>query len=168
MRKLAKKAGFSLAETLITVAVLAIVTAGGAAVTGQIISTRTAMIQAADSQVLASTALEALADEIRFGQELEVEPDGKSIRLYSTIFGYEAKISLDSNGRIVIAEQGGTGGDEKQLLAGKAYTGLRIDELKFEEVSGDITISLKVVGRNGVLWEDSLTVRPLNKVKKST
>ena len=164
MRKLAKKAGFSLAETLITVAVLAIVTAGGAAVTGQIISTRTAMIQAADSQVLASTALEALADEIRFGQELEVEADEKSIRLYSTIFGYEATISLDSNGRIVIAEQGG--GDEKQLLAGKAYTGLRIDELKFEKdgTTGNITISLKVVGRNGVLWEDSLTVRPLNKV----
>ena len=166
MRKLAKKAGFSLAETLITVAVLAIVTAGGAAVTGQIISTRTAMIQAADSQVLASTALEALADEIRFGQELEVEADEKSIRLYSTIFGYEATISLDSNGRIVITEQGGTGGDEKQLLAGKAYTGLRIDELKFEKdgTTGNITISLKVVGRNGVLWEDSLTVRPLNKV----
>ena len=165
MRKLAKKAGLSLAETLITVAVLAIVTAGGAAVTGQIISTRTAMIQAADSQVLASTALEALADEIRFGQELEIDSTNHdSIQLYSTIFGYEAKISLDSNGRIVIEEQGGTGGDEKQLLAGKAYTGLRIDDLKFEEVSGDITISLKVVGRNGVLWEDSLTVRPLNKV----
>lgn len=158
MRKLKTRSGFSLAETLITVAILAIVTAGGVVVAGQVIDTRNAMIETADSQVLAATALEALADEVRFGQEIVIEES--TLTLNSTTFGYRAQIMLDNN-RIVAVVNGET----QDLLAEKAYTGLKITCLSFTEADGAVTISLTVEGRSGGAWSRSLTVRPLNGLK---
>lgn len=165
MKKLRSRAGFSLTEMLIAVAVLAIMSAAGAVVTGTVLSTRQDMLEAGDAQVLASTTLEALAKEIRYGKNVRL--DGGTVTLDSQFFGEGASFKCAA-GRVQASGKG-VSGDEEKFLTDKAYTSLKITDLKFEPSSGDgITISLKVEGRRGELWSQELTVVPLNPAPETT
>ena len=93
-----RKGGFTLTETLITVAILAIMTAAGATATGVVLSTKNDMVDTANAQILASTALDALADEVRYGRNVKVDAaDNTFITLDSGKFGDGAVIKLVNN-----------------------------------------------------------------------
>lgn len=166
MKKLRSRAGFSLTEMLIAVAVLAIMSAAGAVVTGTVLSTRQDMIEVGDAQVLASTTLEALAKEIRYGKNVRL--DSGILTLDSQFFGEGA--SFDASTGRVRANGKDISGDEEKILTDKAYTSLKITALKFAQASsGDgITVSLTVAGRRGELWSQELTVVPLNPAPETT
>lgn len=168
MKKSRSRAGFTLTETLITVAILAIMSAAGAVVTGTVLSTRNDMIEAADAQVLASTVLEALADEIRFGQNVRLEEtvDKTTLKLNSLSFGTNTFFDIEE-GRVVAKGESLESMTEgfTKLLPDKAYTSLKVTALSFRGENGGVTITLTVEGRGGVLWSDSLTVTPLNGIR---
>lgn len=168
MKKLRSRAGFSLTEMLIAVAVLAIMSAAGTVVTGTVLSTRQDMIEMGDAQVLASTTLEALAKEIRYGKNVRL--DSGTVTLDSQFFGEGASFECDASTGRVRANGKDLSGDEEKILTDKAYTSLKITALTFAQASsGDgITVSLTVAGRRGELWSQELTVVPLNPAPETT
>ncbi len=154
--KLKGRGGYSLTELLIVVAIVALIAAAGAAVTTAVLSSRNSMIEAADSQILGSTAAQAIADELRFGQNI-VLADGaaETVTLDSTEFGTGVEMTL-SDGKLII------GG--KPVLADSAYSGLKIKTLTFEKKDEkSVTVKIAVSGRDGEeKWNETFTVVPLN------
>lgn len=183
MRKLKSRCGVTLAETLICVALLAIMTAGATVVSGVVISTRSGMIATADSQIVGSTVLEALSKEVRYGRNIktesitETDPAGLPTTIYfidtfdSVSFGSGVKLSVNTAGRVEAIGAALTADDTKLLLPEEAYSGLKVKALRMEvkeEVTGEknVVITVTVAGRNdGELWTGEVTVKPLNKIR---
>ncbi len=166
MKRRRGRGGFTLTETLLTVALLAIITAAGATVSTTVLSTKNDMVDTANAQILASTVLDALADEVRYGVNVKVASD--KITLDSWRFDEGASFEV-VDGRVKAENTGGTLTGGKELLLGEAaYTGLKIkaDSLKFTAPDGkNVVIELVIEnGRGDELWEDSRTVAPLNGV----
>lgn len=148
------------------VVLLALMSAAGAVVTGSVLSTRQAMIETADAETLASTALEALANEVRFGRNITQKP-GAAVGGYpqvekidSQIFGPEAEFSVDG-GKIKVKSMTKT----FDLLSESAYSHLKIAGMSMEIIGGQVKISLTVSGRSGKeLWSGGMTVSPMNSI----
>lgn len=166
-----RKGGFTLTETLITVAILAIMTAAGATATSVVLSTKNDMVDTANAQILASTALDALADEVRYGRNVSVA--GDTITLDSGKFGDGAVIKLvDNEVQVEVTvkkedtENPGKMKDvvEKfDLLGDATYAGLKITSLQFKKTDDNVKISMTVQGRRtNDLWQDERTVTMLN------
>lgn len=176
MKRRSSRAGFTLTETLIAVVILALMSAAGAAASGAVLSTRNDMMEVADAQVLASTVLETLADEIRFGQDVRVQDSTGELRLNSLSFGADAVFTVDPNdGRVKAVSDAlkGKGGEFALLLPDSAYTTLRVKTVSFEKETdsggvptGAVVIKLTIEGRGGELWSGSLTVTPLNGIRE--
>lgn len=160
-----RKGGFTLTETLITVAILAIMTAAGATATGVVLSTKNDMVDTANAQILASTALDALADEVRYGRNVSVA--GDTITLDSGKFGDGATIKLVNNKvqvTVTVKDASGVKEEKKfELLGDATYAGLKITSLQFEKTDDNVKISMTVKGRRtNDLWQDERTVTMLN------
>lgn len=159
--KTRSRRGFTLVETLIVIFILALVTSAGAVGVSAVLATRVDMIQTADAEILGSTAFQAIASELRFGQNIKVgdsDVTGETVSLDSLTYGMNKKILLNK-GKLQY------GSDEsEQILGEKAYSGLTISDLGFvREDDGSITITLAVSGSKGKqLWSGALTVVPLN------
>lgn len=161
-KKLKGRGGYTLTEILIVVAIVAIIAAAGAVTTTAVISARNSMIEAADAQILGSTAAQAIADELRYGQNIKVDTDETKVTLDSTAFGDSVCIKLDG-GRLAVAVDGGT--ETQMMLAESAYSGLKISKLTFEKDAAGtgVTVNITVSGRNGEdKWSESFSVVPLN------
>ena len=161
-RKVRNRKGFTLAETLIVVLILALLTSAGSVGISAVMASRVGMVQTADAQILGSTAFQAIANELRFGQNIKVAGDGKYVVLDSVTYGMEKKIFLKGDkagkGKLQYSDDA-----EDQILSESAYSGLSISDLGFVlEDSGSITISLEVSGNKGKLWDGKLAVTPLN------
>ena len=156
-----RKGGFTLAETLVVIVLLALMTSAGAVGVSAVMATRVGMIQAADAEILGSTAFQAIANELRFGQNIKVGDDdqaGESVSLDSLTYGLNKKILLES-GKLKYGDA-----DKDQVLSESAYSGLDISSLQFvRQDDGSIKISLAVSGNKGKqLWSGEVTVVPLN------
>lgn len=152
-KKLSCRGGFSLSEMLMVVAILALVSAAGAAGASGVLASRNNMIQAADAEILGSTAAQVIADELRFGQNISISGSGDSVHLDSTSFGEGVDLKLDE-GKLT------AGGS--QILGAKAYSGLQLDGLTFKVDSGNVEVSLSVNRDGASLWSETFTVVPLN------
>ena len=160
-RKIMNRRGFTLVETLMVIFILALVTSAGAVGVSAVLATRVEMIQTADAEILGSTAFQAIANELRFGQNITVGDEGvavSSVSLDSLTYGLNTKIS-QKNGRLTYGDS-----ENNQMLGEKAYSGLDISGLTFvQKADGSITISLAVSGSKGKqLWSGEVTVVPLN------
>ena len=150
-KKLSCRGGFSLSEMLMVVAILALVSAAGAAGASGVLASRNNMIQAADAEILGSTAAQVIADELRFGQNISIS--GDYVHLDSTSFGEGVDLKLDG-GKLT------AGGN--QILSAKAYSGLQLDELTFTRDDSNVEIRLSVKRDGASLWSETFTVVPLN------
>ena len=161
--KISSRKGFTLAEALIVVVILALMTSAGAVATSAVMASRVNMIQAADAEILGSTAFQAISNELRFGQNIEIGEDNKSVTLDSLTYGLDSTIFLDG-GKLKY------GSDAKdQILTESAYSGLDISSLVFtQKEDGSIHIALAVSGNKGRLWSGELTVVPLNGLPDSS
>ncbi len=167
-KKLRSRRGFSLTEVLICVVLLALMSAAGATVASAVLSTRNDMLETADAQVLASTVLEAVSNEIRYGEYVTLTTTGRTttLTLTSSTFGVNTEFSAES-GHVTVASSvitSSTGESYKKLLPDSAYTmGLTVTGLTFEKGDGNsVKITVTLQGRGDHAWTKSLTVTPLN------
>lgn len=162
--------GFSLAETLVAVLILGLLSSAAALGVSQALWQRNKSIALADAQTVASTAAQIVTDQIRYGRIASVEDDGagnKAIILASGVYQTPVRIGLDEKGYLVT--QGLSGGKEYALLGEKAYCGLHLSGLDFdiEPGSGDtvkeVNVTLGVAGSDDTeLWSLDFSVAPVN------
>ena len=155
-RRLKSRAGFTLAEVLIVIVIMSLITAAGATVTGTLLGERLGMIRAADAEILGSDVLQALANELRFGKNIEVGTDNASVTLDSATYGIGAELSL-KDGKLV-AEQG-----KIRVLNDSSYNGLIITDLALTRTDGQVEIHVAIGDeRHDSLWDGGFTVSLLN------
>lgn len=177
-KKLKSRRGTSIAEMLVAVIVLALLTAGGITAVSAVMASYIHMKEAAHADLLASTVFEALSNEIRLGQDISLptsdpaKTTSESLTLTSAYFGEGTELKLD-NGRLVAQKTGET--DSKQVLSDSAYNGLHLDGLSFEEIPASVPpagsgtparavykISFTVCnGSNSELWKGSASTAPM-------
>lgn len=156
--KLKSRKGFSLVEMLIAMLILTMMSMVACMGITTALQDRAKAIAVADAQTVASTAAQAVADQVRYGQISDVQES--YIELTSSTYGSKVKLKLDG-GRLVAED---ASGHTYALLGEKAYSNLSVDELKFvghESAPGvvekvDITLSV------GGIWSLTWKVAPLN------
>lgn len=174
-KKIKSSRGVSIAEMLVAVVLLSLLTAGGVTVTAAVMANYIRMKEAANADILASTVIEALSNEIRLGRDIKLTgTDPAVLTLTSAYFGDGAELTLDEDtGRLVAKKTGEP--DQKQILSDSAYSGLHLKDLKFEKevpsgapaVGGTpgrtvYTISFTVCNSsNSELWKNSASAAPM-------
>lgn len=181
MKKLKSRKGTTLAEMLVALILLSLLTAGGAAATSAVMTDYNKMSEAARAELLASTVIEAINDQVRLGNDLTIE--GDALRLDSAFFGEDSLIRLEGDRLVAeVKASSGTGTETKNILSEKTYGGLKLDELTFQEVLKDgvvpdlvskagksvFIVSFQVKSAYGdaasaPLWSGSVAVAPLRR-----
>ena len=160
-RKMRNRKGFTLAETLVVLALLAIMTVAGMAGISAVMASRNGMIQTADAEVLGSTALQSIANELRFGRNIKILDGGSKVSMVSTTYGTATVISVDDEGKLKFNDT-----PDGQFMTEHAYTGLKITDVTFtsndDGAVASINISVTVSGDKGELWTGGFDVVPLN------
>lgn len=165
-----RRAGFTLAEAIIAIAVLALFAAAVVPLTTVVFSTKIAMVEVNKCQMLASTVLLTVADEIRYGQNPRVEED--RIVVDSVNFGYDTAFVL-KDGKICAQAPDGTCYD---LMTDKYYGTLHVSEFVVEQATSaeasdktkqQITIKITVCGSSDAQYSAEITVAALNGVQNS-
>ena len=103
--KLKRAAGFTLAETLMTVLILLMVSAVVAGGMPAAMNTYHKAVDAANAQLLLSTTVNALRDELSTAWDVEV--NGTTITYQSSDTGGKSKISVENDGKIMLQEFAG-------------------------------------------------------------
>ena len=171
MRKLKSRGGFSLAECLVTLVILSLMSMVACMGISTAFHDRAQSITVANAQTVASTAAQAVADQIRYGQIIQVED--RAIVLESSTYGAQVRLTLNDRGHLIVQSlSAGPAGSAPSyaLLGEKAYGGLALDQLKFETLSdGGIRIGLSVGTEPAAddedaehRWSLEYTVTPLN------
>ena len=169
-RKLNNRSGFTLAETLIAILILLMVSS---VVAGGVPAASNAYYKAVDganAQVLLSTAATALRDELAMARDVVQNVDG-SLTYYSRDNGRESKVFLQGD-TIWVKEyvnstytglEGETIELDRQLVSGKASTErlkVKYDKITYEETTGLIQVENLQVARNGTpILRQNLTIR---------
>ena len=174
-RKLNRRTGFTLAETLIAILILLMVSS---VVAGGIPAASNAFYKAVDganAQVLLSTAATALRDELATARDI-VQMDSTSLSYYSRDDGRESKVFLqeDPQGKTIWVyeyvnssytgeEEGETIELKRQLVSGKASTErLKVfyNTITYEKNTGLVQVEGLQVTRKGTpLLKQDLTIR---------
>lgn len=162
-KKLRGEGGLTLVEMLAAVVVLILL--GLLLNTGlqMAMSTYRAIVAQSETELLVSTAVNALADDLRCARD--VSGSGTGFTYTSDSFGADAALDLNSDGQIVAK----VGGEEKRLLSTGAY-GLngayQVKEMKISYTQPNFTIELTVETKDGAISartpDGGVTVRCLN------
>lgn len=167
-KKLRDASGLTLVELLCGIVILVLLGLLVNAGIGVAAKSYRELTAAAETQLLLSTAADALAGELRFAQEVTAEA-GRLTSYRSPSFGARTTLEL-KEGRILaggrhLLPPGWQSGDgyEGGAYRGEAYKVRELD-IQWDETDGTFHISLKVVwtGDEGVGAETELAVRCLN------
>ena len=167
MKKLKNACGMTIVEMLIAVMLLALLTAGGVTATTAVMASYTRMSDVSNAEILASTVVESLSNEIRLGRNIQVvNSTGAEVttgtdtflRLDSAVFGDRTTLQLDANGHLVAKTVTGTD-PIIPILTDHTYSGLKLKDLSFEKSGDAFKISFTVYSDHlGDLWNGSVTV----------
>lgn len=154
-RKLADDRGLTLVESLCTVVILILL--GLMLNTGLNLAVKTYhdVTAGSETQLLLSTAVAALSDELRYARSVQV--DGDRLKSYnSTSYGDNVTITYDT-GQIFV-------GGMRLLPAGAYRNGLyEVTQLDIKYTAPYFTVSLKVAEAGGTISaETTVTVRCLD------
>lgn len=125
LKKLKSRGGFSLAEMLVAMLILTMMSMVACMGISTAMEDRAKAITVADAQAVASTAAQAVSDQVRYGRISQVGSD--YIELTSSTYGSKVKLRLE-DGRLVASTAAGV---QYALLGEKAYSGLNVDALTF-------------------------------------
>lgn len=178
MKKLVSKRGFTLAEMLIAALLLGFVTVMAAVMTSAVLNNTVIVKEVAQAEILGSEALDNIQAELRYALDVDVDEDGtvrfghdKANPYCSLALNNEGKIFLQINDQII----DGSGKksyklvSESELFEGVSYGNLKITKLTFEKgkdkAAGSVKATVSVSYGDKVLWQGSVSVRPINGVK---
>lgn len=181
-KKIKSSRGVSILEMLIALLLLSLLSAGGVAATTAVMSDYNHMGEAANAEILASTVIETISNEIRLGNDISVGPDptettGESLALDSAFFGENTEIKLKDNCLIAVTKDNeGNVIATKQVLSEDTYSGLHLKDLTFKRIKEGTLLggSTEMTGRTAFeigftvysdysneLWKDSVSVAPM-------
>lgn len=177
--KIFNKKGVSLAEVLITVAIMAIFVSMAAVGTSALFGTGEEMMNVSKSAVLGSDVLQIITNEIRYGENVStVSGDGgvltDRLAYNSSSYGEGCTMFLDG-GKLVINQKStktDISGNKVDVdrtftpIGDVAYGNVKIVELAFglDDAGVAVNVSVKISdGDSGALWENSVSVVPLYK-----
>ena len=158
MQKRNNKAGFTLAETLVTVLILLMVSAVVAGGVPAASNAYMKAVDAANAHVLLSTTVNALRSELVSAREVE-NKDSNTITYYNSMRGSRSMIKVDEGGVIKLQE----------YVADEMATGAMTTEAR-SLVSNAATVRGKLsVTCTGIKYEDGIvTVSGLNVSRNDT
>lgn len=175
-KKLNSESGLTLVEMLCAVVILILL--GLLLNTGlqMAVSTYRAIVAQSEVELLLSTAVDAVADELRYARD--VSGSGGSFTYFSDSFGEEVRLDVDTDGQIVAKK----GEEEKRLLSTGAYGLNKAYQVKktaddkeivsWDKTAGTFTIQMKVETTDGKISaktpDGGVTVRCLNAKKEAT
>lgn len=137
------KKGFTLAETLVALAVASLITM--ILVTGVMSASKikTNVSKYADSEYLATTILTSLEDELRFAN---LTNESGSLTWNSSTFGDNTSLFLDPNTHKVYIKSEISEGNIKtyKLISDEAYLDIGVDDVKISAVNDAYEIYVKV------------------------
>ena len=139
-RKLKQQNGFSLAEMLVAVLILLMVSAVVAGGVPAASNASSKAVDAANAQVLLSTAATALRDELGTARNVSISGDKKTVRYYSADNGNYSELSLGEK-------------DERSVIMLTSYLGENVNNSD-SDVSGE-SASATIYGttEDTVQWE---------------
>lgn len=162
-KKLNSESGLTLVEMLAVVVILILL--GLLLNTGlqMAMSTYRTIVAQSEVELLLSTAVDAISDDLRYARDVSVS--GTGFTYTSDSFGVDAALGLNSDGQIVAM----VGGEEKRLLSTGAY-GLngayQVKNIKISYTQPNFTIELTVATKDGAISaqtpDGGVTVRCLN------
>lgn len=163
--KLNSESGLTLVEMLCAVVILILL--GLLLNTGlqMAVNTYRAIVAQSEVELLLSTAVDAVADELRYARDVTTEADGKLISYTSDSFGENASFGL-KDGQITVKD--------KRLLSTGAYglNGAYVvteENMSIKYNEPNFTIALKVATKDEKISAGtSVTVRCLNPKKDTT
>lgn len=180
-RKLKSRAGFTLAETLLAVTILLLVSVIVATGMPAAKEAYYNVVLASNAEVLLSTAASTLRDELGTAWKVEKLANNSGVSYFSADTGYRTKLYKGADGKIMLAEYSETTKTEEFLNINNNPSSIQERELVFQPDDGKaltvtctsitldktnrmVTISgLCVKNGNTVLaeWKDNTGVVPL-------
>ncbi len=156
VKKLRSRRGLTLAETLVTVAVFAILSVAIFAGVNAAAAVYRESVLVSESQTLVSTLTQAIGDELRLGENVRVS--GETVTFDSAKFGPGVSFQV-TDGAVYLV----SGEKTYDLIGKKTYTsGLKVDALTLSYDSGLYTLTLTVSAPGMPARETVLTIRALN------
>lgn len=162
-KKLSSESGLTLVEMLCAVAILVLLVLLLGTGMQMALHTYRDIVAQSEADLLLSTAVDALADDLRYARDVTTGADGRLSGYTSDSFGKGASIELDDKSQIVV--------NGMRLLPTGAYglnEAYRVDKEKMsiQYVEPNFTITLRVVTKDErISAETSVTVRCLNAKK---
>lgn len=163
--KLKSRAGLSLTEMLVTVLVLMFFSAACLLGITTALKARQAAIKAADADILSSTIMQYISNEMRLSltEDRDTSVAGKfTYKGGSSDLGLttgSASLFLDDEGRLIKTIASTT----RKVLNDSAYNGLKLKDLIFSESDGKLTCSFIIKDREeNEIKHTEFTVTPIN------
>ena len=173
MKKRGFKRGFTLAEMLIAVLLLGLVSVMATVMVSAVLDNTVMAKEVAQAEILGSEALDNIQAELRFALDVDVVVDEGTGNKGTITFGHDkanpnCSLALNGEGSVVLQVYA-TNGDlisETELFDGVSYGNLKISALTFERVDNgaadSVKVTVSVAYGNRVLWQGSVSVRPIN------
>lgn len=178
MKKLVLKRGFTLAEMLIAVLMLGLVSIMAGVMTSAVLNNTVIAKEVPQAEILGSEVLDNIQAELRFARKVEVPKDPTDTIVFSHDKANDHCIlKKNDEGRVVLQvnESNGDGTwklvSETDFFEGVSYGNLKINALTFskdETNEGSVKVTVSVSYSDNVLWEGSVSVRPINGTTNGT
>lgn len=167
--KLKSRAGLSLTEMLVTVVVLMFFSTACLLGITTALKARQAAIKAADADILSSTVMQYISNEMRLSLDPRTEAiagkteDNKLVydggSTYANLTSGMSEIWRDDNGHIMRK----IGSWEGEVLNDSAYSGLTLDKLHFEKSGNQLSCSFDIIDAEGnIIKSTDFSVTPIN------
>ena len=180
IKRLKMNTGFTLAETLVTVLILLMVTSVVAGGIPSAVRAYNKAVEAANAQVLISTTVNALRSELSTAKDVHLNDEKKEVIYISPHTGSKTKLYLASDNTIMVQDflnydesdpqtQDGNPVQARKLVSDKTVTGtlqVSYSTVSWNDVNKEVLQFDEITVKKGsteIVTIDSLYIRPFQK-----
>lgn len=155
--------GFTLAEMLIAVMLLGLVTIMATVMTSAVFNTTALMQETAQAEILGSEALNNIQNRLRYAQNVVLDGEEKSVTFDADENNAGCSFGVEE-GKIVYRHKVNGSYLSDPLFNGVSYGNLEITDLQFTASADGKSVQIDVWISYGekVLWSGGVSVIPLN------